>query len=320
MAAIMVVGEVLYDLFGQMGKNLVETVHFTPKMGGAPANLTVSAAKLGADVGFIGKVGQDELGDYIKDFMASQGIDIRYLTQSAHQPTMIALVGLPTPDKPQFILMPGATADLRPDDIPSAAIENAQMLVFGGVNLAWDCATATFAAAQIARAAGKMVVFDVNWRPSIWPNHETARTRLLAGIATADIVKLNVEEGEFLFGYHDPARIAQALMTYGVKLACISQGQAGAYLLIKEMSVHHPGFPIKAVDATGAGDAFLAGICVALIEHCHRIEEMTAADLAEIAAFANGCGAYVASHLGAMEAVFNRADILKFIESACETR
>jgi len=309
MPTMMVIGEALYDLFAQTGKSLAKTAHFTPKMGGAPANLAVTAAKIGGDVGFIGKVGADEFGQHLQSFISSQGVDVSHLTQDPHQPTMIGLVALPTPDTPQFILIPGATAHLTKADIPRILIEQAQLLAFGGVNLAWECAEATFYAAKIARTAGRIVVFDVNYRPAIWASPDAARKQFLTAIAHANVVKLNLEEGQFLFGHKNEQAIAQELIACGAKLVCLSLGKQGARFFTPSASGHHPGFAITPVDATGAGDAFLAGVCVFLCEYSGKIETMTAEDLEKMAAFANGCGALVATRLGAMEAAFTRADI-----------
>jgi len=315
MSAITVIGEVLYDLFGETGKSLVETAHFTPKMGGAPANLAVSAAKLGGDVGFIGKVGQDDFGQRLKDFMNAQGVDVTHLATAPDKPTMIGLVALPTPDTPQFILIPGATATLKEEEISQAAIEHAKLLAFGGVTLAWECAAATLYAAQIARNLNKMVVFDVNWRPNIWSSAVLAREQFMAALAVADVVKLNLEEGAFLFGQSAPAAIAERLLRLGTKLVCISLGKEGAQFFTPSAQATHAGFKIEPVDATGAGDAFLAGICVFLSERTRPLESLTTDDLEYMAAFANGCGALVATRLGAMEAAFTRADVSKLMQT-----
>jgi len=310
MPKIVVIGEVLYDLFAQTGKSLVETAHFTPKKGGAPANLAVSAAKLGANVSFIGKVGVDEFGHHLKAFMHDQGVDVRYLGQDTHLPTMIGVVALPTPDTPQFILIPGATAALIKDDIPTTLIEQSKLFAFGGVNLAWSCADATFYGAQIAREKGKMVVFDVNYRPATWSSQAAARQQFMAAIAYADVVKLNLDEGAFLFGQCQAESMAQELIMRGVKLVCVSLGSQGSKFFTQKAEGQHSGFVIEPVDATGAGDAFLAGVCVFLSEHQGTIAAMTKADLDQMAAFANGCGALVASRLGAMDAHFTRMDVL----------
>jgi len=239
MSAILVIGEALYDLFGQSGKSLAETAYFTPKMGGAPANLAVTAAKLGGDVAFVGKVGRDEFGSHIKSFMKQQGVDVTHLRQDKALPTMIGLVALPTPDTPQFILIPGATANLSKADIPISLIEHAQLLAFGGVNLAWNCAQATLYGAEIARHKGKIVVFDVNWRPNIWPSHDQARQNLKSACNYADIVKLNLEEGQLLFGTDDPHTIAQALLAQGVKIICLSLSKKGSKSLCPAFRLRH---------------------------------------------------------------------------------
>jgi len=314
MPKIMVIGEVLYDLFGQTGKNLVETAHFTPKMGGAAANLAVTAAKLGGDVGFIGKVGRDDFGTHLKKFMRTQGVNVTHLMMSADAPTMIGLVALPTPDTPQFILIPGATATLKEEEIPIIDIERAKLFAFGGVSLAWACVEPTFYAAQIARKAGSMVVFDVNWRPKIWPSAQAARDRFMHALTMADVVKLNLEEGEFLFAEIRPEAIAERVFELGAKLVCVSLGKDGSQFFTRAALGGHAGFRVEPVDATGAGDAFLAGICVLLSEQTRPLEALTTEELGSMAAFANGCGALVATRLGAMEAAFTRADVLALMQ------
>lgn len=310
MPALVVVGEALFDLFGEAGKGLADSASFTPRAGGAPANLAVIAAKIGGDVGFVGRVGADGFGVGIKALMTAQGVDTRFLIQDLQRATMLAMVALPTPETPEFLLLPGANVALSAEDIPRSYLENSKILAFGSVTLAWQCRDAALHGARLARELGAEVVFDVNLRPNIWPSLEDARHATLEAVGIASVVKLNLEETRFLFGGTTLERAVEELLTLGPKMVCVSLGRRGSQFFTHDRTARHDAFRVEAVDATGSGDAFLAGICVTLSESARPIETLTVDDLAHMAAFSNACGALVATRLGAMNLDFGRDDVL----------
>lgn len=302
MARIVVLGEALIDMFAGSGVSLRTTQAFQPAPGGAPANVAVALTKLGADVGFIGKVGQDEFGDWLREFMADRGVDVTYLEPDPSAPTMLAVVALPTPDNPQFILYNGANELLMVDKLPNDYITQARVFIYGSVTLSTRSGTAAQAAAHLAQQAGSTVIFDVNLRPNLWPNLDTARQQIELSLHTATIIKANENELEFLTGYDDLERGSDLLLERGPKLCCVSLGDKGAYFRSQTTSGYVPAVAVEAIDTTGCGDAFVAGLALQVAQLQQPINALTEEELYKIVHFANACGALTATAVGAMNA------------------
>ncbi|MCP4383980.1 MAG: carbohydrate kinase [Hyphomicrobiales bacterium] len=307
MPAIVVVGEALIDLFGEPGKTLAEVSSFTPRFGGAPANLAVAAARLGGDVGFVGKVGQDGFGDALRAYLSDFSIDVSGFRSDPLAATMMACVALPRPDQPEFLLYAGANVNLNVGDIDPDYFTDCRVLAFGSVTLAYASEKAVVHAAQLARNRNAQIVFDVNLRPTIWSSLDQARQRILEAIPISHVVKLNPTEAAFLFGDLGEERVAEEVLALGPDLCCLTLGERGAYYRSTTGARGRvDGFAVDVVDATGAGDAFLAGLAVKISESPSAVSDLTQAEITEFIKFANACGAFVATHLGAMQAPLTR--------------
>ncbi len=306
---ILVIGEALVDLFAEPGQSLSNARNFTPHCGGAPANLAVSAAKLGGDVGFIGRVGKDGFGDTIINLMKKFGVDTSLIVRDRNRATMLACVALPSPETPDFLLIPGANENLISDDIPTKVLKNVKVYAFGAVTLAYNSAEAVLDGAKRAALAGSEVIFDVNLRPNIWPNLGKARELTLNAIKISSIIKLNLDECEFLFGNRDIQNTAIEILKYGTKLICISDGSNGSTFITHNAEVKQGAYSVKAIDTTGSGDAFLAAVAVSICKCKKPLNELNSINLKSWALFANAAGALVATKLGAMETEFNELDV-----------
>lgn len=306
MPQVIVLGEALVDLFAEAGRPLGQAVAFSARFGGAPANVAVCAARLGAEVGFIGKVGRDGFGAALAAFMGSFGVDLSCLRFHPMAPTMIAVVGLPTPDHPEFVLYEGANAGLAVEDIDPRYLARCRTLVFGSVTLAYPSGDAAIHAAGLMRDRGAEVVFDVNVRPTIWADEDTARRRIGRAMRLATVVKLSEAEGRFLFGDIGNEEVSRRIIDQGAKLCCVTRGAAGTHLRTRSWSGFVPSFTVDMVDATGAGDAFVAALASELSAQERPVEELDRDALSGIVSFANACGAFVATRLGAMEAPLTR--------------
>jgi fructokinase len=119
-----------------------------------------------------------------------------------------------------------------------------------------------------------------------------------------------------LFGEVALADAAAKMLESGANMVCVSLGARGAYFRTKNAEAFGAGFSIDVEDATGAGDAFLAGVSVWLCESGEEINALTSRNLEEMASFANACGAIAATRLGGMDAAFNRDDIAR-LQSDC---
>lgn len=313
MSRITVIGEALVDLFAVPGERLGETSGFTPRYGGAPANLAVSASKLGGDVSFIGRVGADGFGDGLKAALSKWGVDTSGVVSDPDRATMLACVALPTPETPEFLLLPGANVALSEADVPAEYLARSRIVAYGSVTLAYESARAVEFARREMRRLGGWVVFDVNLRPNVWPSIEVARLTTMAAVAETTVLKLNVDECDFLLGTRQIEQAARRLLELGPDLVAISLGADGAELFTNNAKAKAPGFAVDVVDATGAGDAFLAGVSVMLAEQGTEPRDLTSEKLAEIARFANAAGALAATQLGAIDAEFSRADVVSLM-------
>ena len=229
---------------------------------------------------------------------------------------MLAVVASPSPTEQHFVCYRGADSLLRPEDLDRAYIQSARILVYGSVTLTAGAREAALEAARIATAAGGCVLFDVNLRPTLWPDLETARQEILQAAKEAAIVKLNGSELEFLTGTSDPARGARQLLDEGVRLCCVSLGGEGAYFDNGIASGYVPAFRVEVKNTLGSGDAFVAGLASTLVQTDTPVEEMDAGELRWRIRFANGCGALAATQLGGMSALPRKTDIEQFLKNA----
>ena len=309
MPHIVVLGEALIDAFAESGTSLRDARTLHPRPGGAPANVAVALACLGADVGFIGKVGADDYGAWLIELLHSRGVDTTHFMTDAHAPTMLAIVAVPIPSEQQFILYNGANALLRVEDLPQATIAAARVFVYGSVTLAADSRGAALQAAHWAREAGHHVVFDVNLRPSLWPDLEIARSYIREGVASASVVKLNQVELEFLTGVDDAEPGSRQLVEQGAGLCCVSLGENGAYFDNGAACGYVPALDVTVTDTTGSGDAFVAGLALQVGQLEKSLPELTQVELYDIVRFANVCGGLAATQEGAMSQLPSQREV-----------
>ncbi len=178
---IICLGELLIDLFpAEVGRHLTEVSAFYPKPGGAPGNVAVAARRLGLTSAFIGKVGDDAFGRFLIDTLAAVGVETRGIRLDAEARTTLAFIALPDPHHAEFVFYrnPGADTRLRPDELDEELLRHARALHVGSLSLvAEPSRSATLRAVEIARAAGALVSFDVNYRPSLWPEPRRRHAR-----------------------------------------------------------------------------------------------------------------------------------------------
>ncbi|MBV7336319.1 carbohydrate kinase [Chloroflexi bacterium TSY] len=313
MPKIVVLGEALIDIFAEKGVALRDARTLHPSPGGAPANVAVALARLGADVGFIGKVGVDDYGEFLIDLLASEGVDTTYFVTDPRKPTMVAIVALPSSTEQHFIIHNGANTLLTADEIPKSYVTDAAFYIYSSITLASESRQAALEAAEWARGAGRQVIFDVNLRPLVWDNLENARYWIAQAIATATVIKLNETELEFVTGATDPASGSQHLIERGVQLCCVSLGAKGAYFNNGSVTGYIPAFSLEVHDTTGSGDAFVAGLVYQLCTLDQAPQGMDLATLKYVAVFANACGGLAATQIGAMSALPRLEDVKQLL-------
>lgn len=298
--SVVAMGELLIDFVAQeSGVTVGEASGFQKAPGGAPANVAVAVARLGAPSAFIGQVGDDPFGHYLADVLEAEGVDVTGLRYSDKARTMLAFVSLAADGERsfQFYRHPSANMLMTPQDVADDIIDKYEIFHFGSITLIDEPErSATLAAVQYAQEHGMRISYDPNLRLALWPDEDAARAGLLSGFEYAHIVKLSEEEVEFLTGGFDP----RALWRDQTEIIVVTAGAAGATLYTRDAQYHQPGYRVTAVDTTGAGDSFVAALLVSLIEMGDN------PDYDALLRFANAVGAITTTERGAIPALPTR--------------
>jgi fructokinase len=278
MKHIISLGEALIDLIPSRQVHLAETC-YTPYPGGAFANVAVAIARLGGSSRFIGGASDDEFGQLLVQSLAENHVDTQYTRVIKHSSTAIALVTWHADGQRHFTFFRQETADsqFQAGDLDWSAWRNAAICHVGGVLLSTEPArTATLAAMDYTCKIGSIVSLDVNVRPALWTSHSEIHDVLAKAIERTDILKLSVEEAAFVSEQSslpkDPQDrswltfLGEALLARGPRLVMITLGDEGAILLTANHQVEVPARPVRPLDTTGAGDAFMGAALYTLVQ------------------------------------------------------
>lgn len=304
MIDITAVGEILIDLT-QSGVNELGIPVFAANPGGAPANLAVAAARLGAKSAFIGKVGTDSFGTFLRSTLIDNNVDVTGMITDETSRTTLAVVALDKTGERTFSFYrdPSADVNLRSEEIADAQLKNTKFLHFGSVSLTTDPArTATLHAARTAKAFGAAISYDPNYRASLWSDEATAVARMLEPLEMVDVLKVSDEELPLLTGTADLEKGSQILADKGISLVLVTLGPNGAFYRFGSHTGHVPGVKVKVGDTNGAGDTFF-GAALSQLAKFERLSDMTVAQLETIIAVANKAASITTSRHGAIPAM-----------------
>lgn len=312
MTDILAVGEILIDLT-QFGTTEQGIPRFDANPGGAPANLAVAAARLGAKTALIGKVGADSFGAFLRDCLAGNGVDVTGLVTDPVLPTTLAVVAVDAAGERSFSFYrdPSADVNLSAEDISMEQLKSTRILHFGSVSLTAEPArSATLHAARSAKGMGALVSYDPNYRANLWPDRQTAVARMQEPLELVDILKVSDEELPLLTGTDNLESGAAVLAEKGIPLIFVTCGSNGAFYRFKGQTGHVNGVPCKVGDTNGAGDTFFGAALSQLVKH-EKLEDITAAELERIVAFANKAASITTSRHGAIPAMPTLAEMCR---------
>ena len=311
MIDITTIGEILIDLT-QSGRTEQGIPRFDANPGGAPANLAVAAARLGARTAFIGRVGNDSFGDYLKRCLAENGVDVRGMSVDEKARTTLAVVALDERGERTFSFYrdPSADVNLSMEHVPMELLGGTKVLHFGSVSLTAEPArTATLEAAKTAKASGAYVSYDPNYRASLWPDEETAVRNMTEPLSMVDILKVSDEELPLLTGCTDPEKGSARLTDQGVRLVLVTLGAEGAFYRFDGHTGHVPGVPCQVGDTNGSGDTFF-GAALSQLVKLDSLDQLTVPELRRILAFANKAASITTSRHGAIPAMPTLEEVL----------
>ena len=302
---ITALGELLIDFtpagVSQQGMRL-----FEQNPGGAPANLLAAAAKFGRKTAFIGKVGKDMHGDFLKETLIRAGINTDNLIQDEKYFTTLAFVSLKENGEREFAFArkPGADTNLCMKEIDPEILENTRVFHVGSLSLTDDPSrTATYEAINIARNSGAVISYDPNYRPPLWPTVEAAIAEMRKPIPYVDIMKVSDEETVLLTGEKDPEKAADILLATGIRCAIVTLGSEGALMKTKDFCIRGKGRKRNVVDTTAAGDSFWGGILASIIRENVKLDEITEEQGHRFLRFANSVAGLCVEKRGAILAI-----------------
>jgi len=266
--------------------------------GGKGANQAVAAARLGARVAMVGRVGRDDYGRLLRRSLTAAGVDAEPVIDDEDAATGVAVITIDASGQNQIVLAPGANRRLCPDDVERrrSLLESAAVVL-----LQWEVPPETVeAAARIARRAGVAVVLD----PA------PARHEALALLPLASFVTPNETELRVLAGVppgpttpRDAAGMARSLLDLGARCVIAKLGPAGAIAISRDGEWVWPGHAVQAVDTTAAGDAWNGAFAVALAE---------GRALQDAGAFASAAAAISVTRPGAQPSMATRDEVERF--------
>ena len=309
---VVCLGEALVDRLGPLGGDPALDRPVDDRLGGAPANVACGLARLGSPVAFVGRVGDDLIGERFSDLFRHRSVESSGLQRDPGRPSRIVLVRRSHKGERQFQGFAGdrgqgfADQALAPVSLP----QEARWLLVGTIPLATAASASTLKAAlEQARQHQLSIALDVNWRPTFWdPEADPASGPSTDAIALirplleqASLIKVSREEALWFFNTDDPAAIRAALPQRPDVL--VTDGAAPVRWSLEDQRGIQPAFkPPEVVDTTGAGDAFTAGLL-------HR----WSAPPAERVRFATACGALVCAGAGGIDPQPTEAQVEAFL-------
>ncbi len=307
MAEIVSLGEGLVE-FAAVGGSLEEAEVYRRGFGGDTSNFAVAAARLGARVAYVTRVGDDEFGRSLLRMWRREGVETRYVRVVPDEPTGIYFLAQDPQGRSHFTYYRAGSAAsrLRPGEIPGEAVDGARLLHTSGISQAISPSAreAVRWALERARRKGVVVSYDLNVRPKLMPPGEF-RAVVLDTLPLVDLAFLSTEDAGYVFPDQDEAAVLQAVVDAGARVAVLKRAERGcAVATVEGERVSVPGWRVRVVDATGAGDAFDAAFALRWLE---------GTPLEEAARFANAVGALTTTGLGATTPLPTRAQVEAFL-------
>jgi 5-dehydro-2-deoxygluconokinase len=290
MIDVAVLGRVGIDLYpNQLSTPLREVRTYTRFVGGFAGNVATGLARLGLTPAIVSRVGPDPHGEFVRDFLTAEGVDVRFLAVDEHLMTPPTFCEVWPPDNFPITFYRYPTApdwQLVPADFDADEVASSRYLLATGTGLAQSPSRETTLAALASHRG--TTIFDLDWRPALWDRADEYGELARTAAGHADIVIGNEEEVEAAAG--EPS----ALLTLGVPTLVLKRGERGVLLYHEGREVDVPGHPVEVVNGLGAGDAFVATFVQSLHAGLRFDEAVRRGSVA---------GAIVASQLACSEAM-----------------
>ncbi len=314
MPSIISIGEMLVDFTEQKNEN--GDVLFKQNPGGAPANVAVMASRLGIPTGFIGKIGKDMFGEYLKKTLKDNKVNTDGLIVDKEFATTLAFVRSNEDNEREFVFYRNNSADLNLNfkEIKLPLIDNCKLVHFGALLLTSEPSkSAVINAVEYAKQNGKIISYDPNWREHLWKSKSAAVQAMRSVLRYVDIIKVSELELQIITDSGNLIPAVAKLLKDGVKIVCITQGAKGCIIATKFGIERFPTYKVDTVSTLGAGDSFLGAFLSKIVKCNKPIDEIEMDELKEYAMYANACGALSSAKDGAIPAMPTEDDIINIM-------
>lgn len=270
--------------------------------GGCATNTGISLAKLGIDVGVLGAVGEDGFGDFLLHELGRFGVDSRGMRRKGDANTSATMAMVEPDGERRFLHYLGANGKYAESDVDMGVVAEAGILHIGGALVMPGIDGEPMARVlRRAKELGCTTSFD-----TVWDSRGRWMEVVEPCLPFVDVMLPSLSEAQMITGKRRPEDVAEVFIGYGVGTVGLKMGELGSYVRSGDTELRLPPYVVKAVDATGAGDAFVAGFLTGLV-HGWELEQT--------ARFANAVGALFVTAMGAVTGVRSLEETLKFMET-----
>jgi fructokinase len=313
---VLCAGETLVDFLPlEPGRPVKDVPTWSTCSGGSPANVAVGVARLGGSSAMVGVVGQDEFGDFLRESLAREGVDVSHLRQTTEGKTGLVFISLTERGERSFAHYRTRAAEFffSRRELDGAFLARARAVHCGTNSLLFpEARQAMVQLFRGARDAGQIACCDPNLRLEVWAEPGELKRALGDLFPCCSVVKLAEDEIGFATGERSPEGAIRFLEGLGVALPVVTLGAAGALLSFRGRELRVPAPEVNVVDTTGAGDGFVAALLSALTRRCEgraELERLDAEEVRELAAFACRAASRVCERLGAVAGLPRQAEL-----------
>ena len=312
---VIALGELLVD-FNALHSNDFDSVVYESNPGGAPCNVLTMLSNLQKRTAFIGKVGDDFLGHALQQRIVRMGISTEGLSKDKKRNTTLAFLNDSKTYPHQYLFYRNRTADMNLDegDVDADMLSRTRIFHFGSLSFTHKrCRKATRKAIKAAKSKHRLISFDPNYRPVLWPGEEEARKWMLYGCSVCDILKVEASELAFITQQTTIQNGVDFLQKhYSISLILVTSGEAGSQAFMGNRKVYQEAFLTnRTIDTTGAGDTFL-GCCLAYI--LEQGMELSDHQLQEMLFRANAAASLETTRKGAIRAMPTQAELEDYLK------
>lgn len=293
---------------------------FNRHLGGATVNVAAGVSRLGLPSGFITITGDDETSAFVRNELVKEGVDLTHAVRVPEKRVSGVYIHLTPEFDRVFADYVNETPDLQVagHELKKESFERASIFHFcSGTLFHPEARATTRKALELSKEHGVLCSYDVNIRPLRWASEEHCRETVLGFLPLADIVKLTTAELAFLMETESLEDGIARLSHFAIPLVFVTDGENGTHAVFQNNVLHVPVIPVKPVDTTGAGDAFMAGV----IRHIYlRGLPENRQEVIECADFGNKLGALCATKAGALTAMPRLDEMEKIMNQGSEIR